>query len=575
MAEKRRFEADHDEFWDLSDLVPKRKQTPSLGGSTHSTDAVEITVVSKAHVGDAADVPLSERPVFPYRNEGDGAKPLPERTYTVDGSLLREVRIYPWKNEYTYYEQFRHHAERLVQREGKECPPVDFFSYMPQYTQLNAAQLEYYLWWRTQFRRGVCLPAAYSYLLLYLYELINLDERHQNPLTGQENMYRLWLSYREKHPRLDVLIREWLCDYSLLYQLPPPRLDPAQYRLLLSGCRLKEFYVSAEADEDALCRAILLFCNNYDYTKSKFYRPDTAADYDRVLGGAIGVALEHLRSESGAALTDAGGISTVTRDTFAGAVCSWRLKRRIEVDFTSFSHTHELRYIMTDVLKYAENALRGVMGIKSRLSIYAVSVPLRARLDAYLATALPKKQSRAAVNKAAEVPDYEKRYDLPVTQISPKRAADIEAESWQTTKRLVEAFGGEELQITPKTGEKNAIPTEKEPAPVQPEPPTEKTPAADGATPFTRATETATEAEEKPLAAALGEFAGFLPLALARDRAAQRSFATAHGLMVDAIVDKINTVAGDILGDIVLEEDGGAFSVIEDYLEFLQEQGVL
>ena len=127
---------------------------------------------------------------------------------------------------------------------------MDFFSYMPQYTQLNAAQLEYYLWWRTQFRRGVCLPAAYSYLLLYLYELINLDERHQNPLTGQENMYRLWLSYREKHPRLDVLIREWLCDYSLLYQLPPPRLDPAQYRLLLSGCRLKEFYVSAEADED-------------------------------------------------------------------------------------------------------------------------------------------------------------------------------------------------------------------------------------------------------------------------------------------------------------------------------------
>ena len=34
MAEKRRFEADHDEFWDLSDLVPRRKQTPSLGGST-------------------------------------------------------------------------------------------------------------------------------------------------------------------------------------------------------------------------------------------------------------------------------------------------------------------------------------------------------------------------------------------------------------------------------------------------------------------------------------------------------------------------------------------------------------
>lgn len=576
MSEKNRFRDEKDDFWDLADLVPsRRKQAPRM--TDHNTEAVEITVQAAA-TADTADVPLTERPVFPH-GQTDVAKPTPETVYTPAGSLLREVRIYPPKNEYTYYEQFRKQAEQLAPREGKKCPPVDFFSYMPQYTQMNLQQLGYYLWWRTCFRRGTCLPVAYSYLLLYLYELINLDERHQDPTAGQECMYRLWLSYREQYPRLDALVREWLCDYSLLHQLPPPKMDATCYRLLLSGCRLKEFYVSADVGGDAMRRAILLFCNNYDYTKSKFYRPDTAADYDRVLDGAIGVALAHMNAQSGAALTDRSGVSTVTRDSFAGAVCSYRLKRRIEVDFTSFSHTHELRYVMTDVLKYAENALRAVMGVKSRLSIYAVSVPLRAELDAYLKKALPVRRSKGVAAKAAEMPDYERRYELPAVEISAERAAAIEAESWQTTKRLVEAFGGEIEEITPETGVEN---TEKN---------GESTPAAtasggardegaqksrEGATAAGTATQAATATEgSSPLGAALGDLADFLPLALTQDRAAQRAFAASKGCMLDAIVDKINTVAGDMLGDILLEESNGAYTIIEDYLDELYQEGVL
>lgn len=562
MAEKYDIQDKPDDFWDLADLVPKRKSSPKPSPA-RSTEMVEITLPSVSpHSRAVADVPLSERPVFPYAEHV--AKPAPAYAYTVEGALVREVRIYPWKNEYTYYEQFRRHAEQLAPKKGQESPAVDFFSYMPQYTQLNRAQLDYYLWWRTNFRTGVCLPAAYSYLLLYLYELINLDEKHQDPQTGQGNMYRLWCSYRDTYPRLDVLVREWLCDFSLLHQLPPPKLDAAQYRTLLPGCRLKEFYVPTDTGGEALRTAMLLFCNNYDYTKSKFYRPDTKADYDRVLGGAIGVALTHLREESGGALTNAEGVSTVTRDTFAGAVCSWKQRRRIEVDFTSFSHTHELRYVMTDVLKYAENALRGALGIKSRLSIYAIGAPLREKLDAYLATALPKKQTHVGVRKAETVPDYEKRYDLPAAQISPERAAAIETASWQTTKRLIEAFGEPETENTPETGQENSS--------FASEPETSLLCVA----PLSAPGDVPGEQDEKsPLAQALGDLVDFFPLALAHNRAAQRDFAAKHGGMLDAVADKINTVAGDILGDIVLEEVDGAYAVIEDYLEFLREQGVL
>ena len=40
-------------------------------------------------------------------------------------------------------------------------------------------------------------------------------------------------------------------------------------------------------------------------------------------------------------------------------------------------------------------------------------------------------------------------------------------------------------------------------------------------------------------------------------------------------MDEINTVSGDILGDIILEEGDDGYVVIDDYLEILREMGVL
>ena len=680
---------DPKDFWNLDDLLPPSKKVPASKGFSPDTSTVEIIVPAGVLPGDItvnpvlapgtgatqpaapeetapargtltgtggvfvdADVPLRERPVNPYAAK-EPPREEPETVYRPEHSLLHEVRIYPWRTAYTYYEQFRVHALKLHPREGSECAEVDFFSYMPQYTQLTREQLHYYLWWRTNFRKGIYLHAAFSYLLLYLYEQINLSGKIP-PEEGQQNILRLWLSYRGEHPRLDVLVREWLCDYSLLHRLPPPALPRALYGELLAGCRLKEFYVSGwqGAEEEVL--AILLFCNNYDYKKSKFYRADTAELYDRVLSGAVAAALSFFREKNGG-IGHSAGVSTITRDAFAGAVCSYRLKRRIEVDYASFSHTHELRYIMTDVLKYAENAIRAKISVKSRLTVYQISTELRRVLDAYLEGAIPK-NAPIRYEKKAE-PDYEKRYEIPVRPISPEHAAKIEAESWETTRRLVEAFGGDgeptpEPPVTgtrtvdttaPPATENQTAPPEVTATEKRVDMPPEGTPAGEARGKGTpRAVEipqnfldsaektqnfpdsflgnenmffsgersgvfekntsllsdktpenpaenvreapagtTATSGKvkevlpESPLQKALGELAEFVRLAAAGDRAGERRFAAAHGLMPDALADRINTAACDILGDIILEDAGGYYTVIEDYMEDLREAQVL
>ncbi len=533
-----------DDFWDISSLVPPRPKMAKKPPVSRDTVAVEITSAPRGEEKPyrVEDAVLTEHYVHPPVRE---EKPTPLFTYTPADSLLHEVRVYAWGQRYDYYERFRAHACALLPKEGTPTDSVPFFSYMPQYAQMSTAQLAYYLWWRTNFRKQVYLEAEYSYLLLYLYELINVCDVVA-PAEVQDAMLRLWTNYRCAHPRLDALVREWLCDHALLYGLPSPALPSREGREMISGARLKEYYVPLGGDGGALVDAVLYFCNNYDYTKSKFFTEETAADYHRVLRGALAVAIDYLRARDGNVLTGGGGVSTVSRDAFSGAICSYQLKRRIEVDYTSFSHTHELRYIMSDVLKYTENGLRAARGVKSRLSVYAVEVPLRERLDAYLATALPPKVRAHA--KKEEIPAYERRYDLPARKVSLARAAEIEAASWQTTKRLVEAFE------TETTDDGVSFKAED---------------------PKTSAVAPVAEQPQDGLAAALGELCALVRFFDVGDVAMVRAFAREKGRMTDALVDEINSVAADILGDIILEETGEGYAVIEDYREQLVLEGVL
>jgi len=590
-----------DEFWEIDRLIPVRKKPTAAPRAPRHVEATEITAPPmgtdapaqdsrltalsqgrpmpqprpapngkniniprngiKNAVFAATDSPLPERPVSLYEQRAT-EKPAPLLSYRPAGGLVHEVRVYPWKNQYTYYEQFARFAVRHVNVEGSACPEVDFFSYMPQYSQMNRAQLAYYFWWRTNFRRGTCLHASYAYLLLFLYEIINLDDQI-SPQTGQENMLRLWLSYREHHPRLDVLVREWLCDYSLLHRLPPPRLPERDVREMIAGAQLKEFYVSAAEGDAAFTDAMLYFCSNYDYRKSKFFSPDTAPHFHRALRGAVEVALRYQREKMGENATRQRGYSTVGRDAFSGAICSYRLKRHIEVDFSSFSHTHELRFVITDVLKYAENALRAALGIKSRLSVYEVGGELRQLLDAYLKEVLPARTPKRAEREAEAMPEYERRYEVESRPLSLTNATRIEESSWATTKRLVEAFADE----APMENAEKPAPS----AGIMPKTPSAPPPPEPVSAPATAAA----AAAEGEFAAALGTLAGFLPLAATGDRQAQRAFALSVGQMPDAVADRINAVAEELLGDIVLEDAGGYYTVIEDYKNLLKDEGVL
>ena len=134
-----------------------------------------------------------------------------------------------------------------------------------------------------------------------------------------------------------------------------------------------------------------------------------------------------------------------------------------------------------------------------------------------------------------EVPEYEKLYEPVSRGLSFDAASKIEALSWKTTDKLVEAFAeGDSVQ--------EIIPT-----PMQ---------------------EVINESEDDDLFKKLSQIEiEFIKAALEENFTQQERIASSSGSLVDVIADKINTMSADIRGDILLEDIGWGYAVIEDYIE--------
>ena len=589
-------EKDLDDFWDIDRLLPERQKQPKYApvSPRKTPEAIEIDVppiapketptIRTVTVPPTGSVPLSfahgEKNVLPEgeaRPMGEAPKSptqvpvedAPLLSYAPDGFLVHRVDVYEWRSNYHYFDQFTKDAAAYAELHGKEVARESFFSYFPQYAQLNRRQRAWYLWWREQVRAEVYLPTDYAYILLYLFELINLPAEGELAALHRDLMAKVWVAYRKTYPQLDHYACEWLCDYCLIHQLSAPvlYLMPALGHILMTA-NLKEFYLSAmiavgnEEVNLASAKILLSHCCQYDYKKSKFYNDEHKALFDAMIPRALAAVYP---------LLFAGGRSTasqtaehtampdaqITRDAYVGALCSYGNKRRVKVSYMSFSRSHDLRFMVGDIVRHIENRIRASVLVRSRLTAHFLTVPLRKALDAWLDVHLPSPEAavrKAEMNKPR--PEYEALYDLPHTEVSIASADEIEQSSWETTKILVEAFAeAEEVSAAEQEPPHEAVPSPAFECP-------EALPVIETAT-----------ASDHPLLAVLGDRADFIRAVLRGDSAAQKAYCTAHKKLPDAVVDEINdmTVEHEIF-DMIIEEDGrGGYEIIEDYRDMVIE----
>ena len=533
VSENKNKSGSKDDFWDISSLVGGIKPLRSSG---KDTSAVTVTDGAE-HSSDAQNRLTSstviERFVSPHRKDELTPSENELFSYTPKSSLVHKVTVYKAPSSYDFYSDFVREARRLWSVRGEMCEYVDFFSYSPQYDQLTEAQLDYYLWWRDGVRNGMFARTNLYYIYLYFYEVINAADESE-ALMLRDTLISVVENYSELVKGVLPKLIRWICDFSLLHRLAPPQ--KFSEKLFLNAGTLREYFVNIAGDTpEGWADMLLSYCCSYDYRTSKFAIGENLALYDTHIKGAVAAVVESL-SENGNMLSRVPFEDCmVTAKAFEGALCASQSKVTLVVEYCSFSRSHELRFLIGDAVKYAENKIRAYIGVKSKLTVYSLPKELCEAIDIYFANNFT--DVKRAERKKEVKQEYDALYDLPKTELDISRAMLIESASWGVTRELVEAFDTIEA-------------------------PDERVCQVPEIEHFEDSSVKNSELEK---------YASILKGLLWDDDCALKELSRSLSRPPEAVVDEINEMFVELMGDIIIEEQDGSYRIIEDYMDYVKE----
>ncbi len=289
-----------------------------------------------------------------------------------------------------YTVSFINGAQRFRDREGKLCDPVPFESRPPTWSQLNAVQQNWYFYWRSQARRGNYLPTDYGYLILYVFELLNLVE-FADPHQAAGRLRSIWEAYRKGHPELDEVLPEWHGDLLAVKVGAAAALDWWEKFAAMNiqppkpvANALIERYAQRKRTSEM---PYTLWASLTDYhPRNKFYQAHNAGGrLDQAYEKAIRVTANYWQKANGQSLLEK-FIETNAKPTFKrvfeDALVGYAYPMMIDFGASrNYEDSPALKEHLTSVVKYAENILRAQAGVRHRLSGITLDNGLAAALE--------------------------------------------------------------------------------------------------------------------------------------------------------------------------------------------------
>ncbi len=530
-----------DDFWDIEKLLPKKKHSTLSSFATKPMTAEHTVAVPESAPQEEAVRYSEEEKKLSYRG-------MPEVsdnnsvTFYPENSLIKSITVRKYNEKYDFYDSFRRAAILYFDCPGEKCEFAQFFSYLPQYSQLTRAQKDYYFYWRSEMRHASFIKTDYSYVYLYVYEILNLPDLIP-PKDGIKMLCRLWREYRAQLPRLDLYFSIWVQDYCMVHDLECPISEIKSFIfdiIRISG--MKEYYFTDIGTNREGVWALLAYLSDYDWTRglSAVLRQtdeDKTELYTSLLEGSFRVLLPDIWQSCLGERT-AGKLIRISRQAFPNTLCTHMVKCKLDIEYYSLTEASGLRSDVTSAVRYIENKIRAVFGVKSRISVRPFNKQYRELIDCYFADMLRAAEKE---NKIKNTPAYERLYDAPSTDFSIEGADEIERASWDITARLC-ISEDEEPNSAYVTDIQNTA---------------EKTDE--------------TEASEVPMAESSDTYGlGGTELEYIA-HLLDGTVCEISRTDDDSIAERINEAFSDGFGDIILEKTDCGFAVIDDYREELTE----
>ena len=280
-------------------------------------------------------------------------------------------------------------ARRLFLRREARARFVPFASYHPTYDAMTVAQQQWYFHWRDQVRRGSYPDTDSSYVFVHVYELIN-GVGAGDVADAYDQLHRLWLNYRERHPKVGERLLPWLAEFACLHRCREDPLEVYQ-EALEAGAEppepdllLARYVASPEKMPLALIEAL----GDYRPRKSKFHNEGNEALVAEQLPQTLARVDEHLRQKSGGILERFGlPPAPLRRQPFQGALYATPATEIELAKVPPYSQHQPLCGFLTALVKYTENRLREARDYGGRLRGYSLDPEIQAVIDAAIAAA--------------------------------------------------------------------------------------------------------------------------------------------------------------------------------------------
>ncbi len=538
---------DYDDFWDVSRLVPKKKTAPSRFSTSEKTSDVTIgRAASEKYTQEDKKLNFNL-----YEAKESGLSN--ERSYTPEyARLIKKVTIKPSVDRFDFHDTFRKAALIYFDYKCPKCDFVPFYSYMPQYPQMTTEQKRYYFYWRDELRHGRYLKIDYSYIYLYVYEILNLPEK-----IGKEEGLKLlcdvWRAYRKQLPKIDSNFSVWVQDYCLVYALECPYDEISDFLFdIINASPFKEFYLSDVSKGGNAASAMIAYLSDYDWRRGKYAGGENSEIYRRHVESAMKCIFERVLADENIVNSE---LSKISRTAFPGSLCTHTVKCILEIEYYSISHSPKLREAVTAALKYTENKLRAYIGVKSRLSIKELPNLFKRVIDGYFEAEFRRiEKERAKLN----APEYECLYDAPEEKVSFESALEIEKASWRVTARLTEGIEEDDSDSEDFIASEDCPDNDEKSEKDEKDKKDEKRKKSDGSM------------KERY---GLAEYEiRFIEAALLCEFDKEKNISSECGIPPATLAENINEAFSDNFGDVIIcETEEGTFRIIDDYCEEISE----